>query len=1074
MQTTFSPSVNILRDQEVILNYIATHNANKIVGQLQSDFNKGMRSFNLIGSYGTGKSSFLTALEQSVLNTYPHFDVPAFSNSNVAFLKFVGNYSSIIQAFSDELEVKSEKHEVENILSELFNKYHQLGRENPLLVIVIDELGKFLEYAAKNNPEKELYFLQQLAEFANNSKYKILFITTVHQSFDTYSYELNKTLRQEWTKVKGRFTELTFNEPVEQLLYLAAEHIEGAAAFKHDHRAIKSALSVFENSKAFKGSFTKDLSEKLFPLDLIAANVLTMALQSYGQNERSLFTFLESTDLSGIAKFKQSAKSPFYSLSNVFEYLTNHFFTFLHSKHNPDSASWGAIRQAIEQVENAFDSNLDDYLKIVKTIGLLNVFSLACAALDEKFLAKYAKICLGISAPDAIIENLVGKSIIRYRKHSKRYVLSEEAEIDIELALIEAANRVSEISDIPTVLRKYFEFSPVLAKEYSYINGTSRYFQFEISEYPQVLTPANEIDGYIHLIFNEGLDNAGEIAQIVEQSPSANIYVFYKNAKEIKSLLFDLEKTRKVLNENPNDKVARRELESIAAHQRILLNHFILNNLYTGSTDITWYWNNAYQPVNSKKSFNKLLTNVCKQVYSSAPIFKNELVNKQRISSAIYTAKRNYFKGLVLKWNLHDLGIPENKFPPEKMIFRSLLVDNGLSPFKDGNETILVPGDSFYELVKISNVFLNSTKHHPKPLSAFVETLSKKPFKLKQGFIDFWIPSFLFLRRDDFALYTDGSFIPTITDDTLELIAKKPKDFQVKAFDVEGVRLDIFNSYRSFLNQETKNKLGNDSFIETIKPFLVFYRTLPEYAKFTQCLSKPALAIREAIAKSKDPEYTFFEAFPTALGYVIQDLNDTPELLADYILTLQNAIKEIRTCYDGLINRFESFIKHVILFEDSLISFDEFKPKLQQRYIGLKRHLLLNKQRTFVQRVDSLLDDSKAWLSSLAQALIGKPLENLQDDDEIALFETFKNMVQDLDSLTELSAIQVDESKEQVYNLQFVTFGSLPQKNIIRVAKEQSAKIDAHVERLHKELSEDNELNKLIITTLLQKLLING
>lgn len=45
-------------------------------------------------------------------------------------------------------------------------------------------------------------------------------IPTVHQSLESYAYGLSKTQQQEWTKVKGRFREITFNEPVEQLLFL--------------------------------------------------------------------------------------------------------------------------------------------------------------------------------------------------------------------------------------------------------------------------------------------------------------------------------------------------------------------------------------------------------------------------------------------------------------------------------------------------------------------------------------------------------------------------------------------------------------------------------------------------------------------------------------------------------------------------------------------------------------------------------------------------------------------------------------------------------------------------------------
>lgn len=139
--------------------------------------------------------------------------------------KIVGSYASIVEQFADAFEIQTKKNQQENILSEIFNRYHSLGKVNKVLFILVDEFGKFLEYASKNNPEKELYFVQQLAEFCNNPKHNIVLITTVHQSLESYAYNLSKTQQQEWTKVKGRFREITFNEPVEQLLFLASEYV---------------------------------------------------------------------------------------------------------------------------------------------------------------------------------------------------------------------------------------------------------------------------------------------------------------------------------------------------------------------------------------------------------------------------------------------------------------------------------------------------------------------------------------------------------------------------------------------------------------------------------------------------------------------------------------------------------------------------------------------------------------------------------------------------------------------------------------------------------------------------------
>ena len=197
MANNFTTSVNILRDTERDFHYIPTPNAKQVVSQIVNDFKKGIRSFNIIGTYGTGKSSFLLALEQSIRGTKRYFDPNFISNPKVDFIKVVGSYTSIVEQFADTFEVTPSKNKNENVLSEIFNRYHSLGKNNCVLFLLIDEFGKFLEYASKHNPENELYFIQQLAEFCNNPKYNIVLITTVHQGFESYAYSLSSTQKQE-------------------------------------------------------------------------------------------------------------------------------------------------------------------------------------------------------------------------------------------------------------------------------------------------------------------------------------------------------------------------------------------------------------------------------------------------------------------------------------------------------------------------------------------------------------------------------------------------------------------------------------------------------------------------------------------------------------------------------------------------------------------------------------------------------------------------------------------------------------------------------------------------------------
>jgi hypothetical protein len=171
-----------------------------------------------------------------------------------------------------------------------------LEKTTVFFLLFLDEFGKFLEYASKHNPETELYFIQQLAEFCNNPKYNIVLITTVHQSFESYAYSLQAHKNKSGQRLKEDLGEITFNEPVEQLLFLASEYVSENFEAKASKAAVDKCLKLVASTKAFtfNKDFLNEIAHKLFPLDILSANILTLSLQRYGQNERSLFSFLES------------------------------------------------------------------------------------------------------------------------------------------------------------------------------------------------------------------------------------------------------------------------------------------------------------------------------------------------------------------------------------------------------------------------------------------------------------------------------------------------------------------------------------------------------------------------------------------------------------------------------------------------------------------------------------------------------------------------------------------------------------------------------------------------------------
>lgn len=1070
MPRKINTSVNIVRDINAEIDYLPTSNGLKTISLISNDFKKGLRSFNIIGSYGTGKSSFLWAFQKSLTNEKTFFNLNILNSPKTEIINVVGEYSSLYEFLCEELEILSKDRSVKFLLNSLRLKYNAIKGKDRLLVILIDEFGKFLEFAAKNNSEKELYFIQQLTEFVNNQDLNIILVTTVHQNFEEYAYSVSVSQKNEWIKIKGRFREITFNEPVDQLLYLASKRLKSSNNINNKDLDYLNDLMIKSKCFQINPQFLVEISVNLFPLDIFSANIITAALQKYGQNERSLFSFLESTDEFGIQGFK-GKNTGFYNLSFVYDYLYFNFYSFINSKYNPDFSNWKSIQNTIEKIDNLFIEESSKLKSIIKIIGLFNIFCQNNFSLGKDLIINYTNKTLGINDSKNLIEKLVAKKIIIYREYNKRYILFEGTDLDIQTALLEAGQKASQITDLSTLLNKYYQLPSIVAKEETYKKGTPRLFEYRITSQPLKETPVNEIDGFINLIFNDKLSKEA-VRDFSEKNKDSILYGYFKNSTQIKDILFEIEKINKVKSENLDDKIAVKELTSLYNHHINELNEIILNHHNTKLNSIIWYYNGEEINLENKKKFNKQLSIICNKVYFKTPIFNNELANKHKISPTIHTAKRNFFKSVVNNWDKVDLNFPNDKFPPEKTIYLTLFKNNGI----DLNTDVSIINDTISKKNKIHYVwdvscnFFDGCKISKRKVSELYTLLSHKPFKLKQGFLDFWIPSFLFIQRNEFALFNENGYIPNINEEVIELIGKYPDKFEIKTFDIDGVKLDIFNSYRSFLNQEDKVKFTNTTFIQTIKPFLTFYKNLPDYAKNTKRLSSEAASIRLAIANSKDPEKTFFEDFPSSLGFDLNKIKNNKKELQTYIVKLEESIREIRSCYDNLVSRFELYFNKEITQSD--VDFIKYKKIIQSRYKNIKRHLLLPPQRNLLQRIDSEINDKLIWINSIVQILHGYPLDKIKDEDENVIYDKLVKAFHELDDLLELSNASFDENNETNISISISTFGQESKKRIIRAPKKKEKNIAELESKIIAILSKDENINMIVLSKILKEKLL--
>jgi len=1068
MQTKYySPSINILRDANSHFDYIATRNGEKAFQKITSAFfEKGRKSFNLIGAYGSGKSAFILALEK-VLNKKANYFINPLNGAVNSFepIFIIGNYSSFKSVFCDKLNI--------NRSGDIFAELKIIAQEKALSkigqLIVIDEFGKFLEYAAKESPEEELYFIQQLAEFANTPDLPILLITTLHQPFEDYALSLTKTQKNEWNKIKGRLTEISFNEPVEHLLFLASERIsQKCFPCKITLNKQKKLFREIERADVFpmRDYFSFEFAQKLFPFDILSASIATVAFQRYGQNERSLFSLLESEDYLGLNDF--TTGSEYFNIACIYDYLKYNFHSLLNSRYNQDSAHWKSIDETLQRAETIFEKDFNNAAQIIKTIGLISALGRQGQKLTKTFLTIYAEIALNIPDADKIIKVLESKQLVRFRQYSQRYVLFKGTDFDINFELELAEGKVTKDFSIIHQLQKHFNFPIIPAKRIYFEKGTPRYFVYELSETPIQKSPEGQVDGYINLIFSKFIDFDKCVSHSAKQD-NAILYGWFQNIDEIKNLLIEIDKIRIVKSSCLDDSIALAELDAYLNEIDHKLSDLFLASYFGENANVKWFYNGKVLPFKNQRELNTQLSIIADEIYNCTPTLRNELMNREKISGAISSAKKNLIEQLIHSLHLENLGFDENRFPPEKTIYQALLKETGIHQrTKNGSWQLDRPLDkTFLELWKKSESFLENCIAAPRKLSEFIKDLRKKPFKLKQGFIDFWVPIFLITKQKYFAFYELDAFIPSLTTDTLEVAMKQPQKYLISTFSLNKTQLNIFNRYRYFLNLIEKEAPNSDSFIETVKPFLSFYRRLVPYTQQTKKLNKEALRLKEAISFATNPEKIFFEDIPRALNFTINDL-EKDEKLEEFSITLKNATREISAAFPNLVNRIEETIGKTI--REGKIDFPENKLLLQQRFKKLRKEKINPKLRVLIQRINTPLDDRQSWISSLATAIMGKPLEQFTDNDELEFQTIFLRRIHELDNLTDISKKDIDDNKEEVLKLELTSFVKGVQRNLIRLPKEKVKQIEAKKLNIQKLLdSKDKQANIALLIKLLQE-----
>ena len=1049
MQDRFLRSAHLERDfgdPAALSGYVLTPQTKRYLARLSFGLheNSGQRAWRITGDFGTGKSSFalITAhlfgdkraelpkrlredIKATDLKLPPARLLPVLVTGSREPLAYAllfalhkslqdtckrGRIPAVVERIASALKSKSSPPSegmTVSLLSEAAT-YVATANKGTGILIVLDELGKFLEFASMNPDQDDVFLLQRIAETASRSgKTPIFVLGLLHQGFNAYASQLSQPAQKEWEKVASRFEELIFDQPIEQTALMVAEalNLRKSPLTSLVTRVAREDMSKLLKLGWYGPGYTKDLIEnagRIYPLHSSVIPVLVKLFSRFGQNERSLFSFLISNEPFGLQEFSGRVMNgkEFFRIHHLYDYARAAF------GHRLGTQSYRSHWNQISSLIDSFPAQTLE-LEILKTVGLLNMLDATNQVATEEIIriAVQGGSEISIANFDSALSKLQKiDRVLYFRGLAGGYCLWPHTSVNLEKAYEDAFRSVGQNRQaVAPLLEKYLETRPIVARRHYIETGNLRHFEIVfsavglLSDHTKLNYEAT--DGRIIVALCETEEERLQALQFAEneglRDNPAILLAIPKPLGILGNLLDELSRWEWISNnvsELNSDSFAAEEVtRRIAASRQLLeqrVHSFIGLKEFGAKTELRWFSQNKPVHISGGRELLSYLSDVSKNVYGSAPIVSNELINRRELSSAAAAARMRLMEGILSSASKPFLGIDPTKKPPEMSMYLSILKEGGIHQELAGTYGIAEPTHdndpcNLLPVLCFLRTFLESQPDARVRLSEVLSAMRQPPYGVRDGLSPLLLSIFMAIHEQNVALYDNGAFMRQVNSLDLMRMAKVPENFEIQYCKLTGVRSELFDKLVEVLGIEAGTKNRTD-LLDVVRPLCVFAAELPAYTQRTAKLSESALNVRKVLLGAKEPSRLLFQDLPKAFGYASFSKSERGDRgkIQHYAEALKAALSELKATYPDLQDRMKSALVDSFELEGSYDSFQQVRLFLARRAQPLVISITEPRSKAFCHRLMDVELQEAAWLESLGSFVCSMPPNKWTDADE--------------------------------------------------------------------------------------------
>ena len=797
-----------------------------------------------------------------------------------------------------------------NLITTLTDAATEKPRTHGGLVLFIDEMGKFLEAAAQDG--SDIYILQQLAEAASRSNGRFLIVGVLHQAFEEYANRLSHEMRDEWAKIQGRFIDLIVNSSGEEQIDLISRAIESD---HHPKSPGALATSVARFARRDRSDEVRRLAmmlEECWPLHPVVACLLgPISRRRFGQNQRSIFGFLNSSEPHGFQDFlNQTDDAKLYNPDQLWDYLRANLEPSILA--SPDGHRWALAAEALERCETIGGEEL--HIRLLKTIGVIDLFKERSGLVASSDLLRSCFPDASVSVIERALLQLDTWSFTIYKKFLDARAIFAGSDFDIDRAVRSALDEIDQIDF--KELKSLAGLQPILAKRHYHQTGALRWFNVnvvpvrDVVEFAANFVPENGMIGQFLLAIPTENESEGYAEDLCRKAARHSdvwdvVVGISKGSWAVVPLARELFALDSVGNNHPElagDSVARREVSArLAALQALLeteLNKTVDNAL--------WFRKN-HKPKRLKQAdLNGISSELADRRFEQSPCLNNELLNRQRPSSNAIAAQNTLMRRMVLNEGEPRLGI--DGFPAEGGLFDSVLEATGLYRQQGKHWRFISPGTNGTDPCRLAPLWQKALEHLKEnitrtvALSELFDEWRKPPFGVKDGVMPVLAVAFVLSQRERIAVYRDGIFRARFDDVDVEYLAKDASFIQLRWMDLGDVARNLLSGMAEIVRDLDKsNELVHLEPIDVGRGLVAIYDQIPKWTERTMRLSANAVNIRDLFKRARDPNQFLFDDIPGTLGEDMSLASDKD--LRRVIAKVRDGLEELLQAYPSMLHR---------------------------------------------------------------------------------------------------------------------------------------------------------------------------